>query len=84
MTLERSRGGPRGLREGGPSCLLCDRPSGRTRDSSPRQLPTDHDHDGGLQARSANIRLINRRPSPPRPAPSPLPQYTPGGQDRSS
>jgi len=28
---------------------------------SPRQLPTDHDYDGGPQVRSANIRLINRR-----------------------
>jgi len=29
--------------------------------ASPRQLPTDHDHDGGPSARSANIRVINRR-----------------------
>jgi hypothetical protein len=29
--------------------------------ASPRQLPTDHDHDGGLHARSANISVINRR-----------------------
>jgi hypothetical protein len=36
---------------------LCDRLSGRTRDVSPRQLPTDHDH----AARPANIRVINRR-----------------------
>jgi hypothetical protein len=34
---------------------------GRTRVPSPRQLPTDHDHDGGPLARSANIRVINRR-----------------------
>jgi len=33
----------------------------QTRDSSPRQLPTDHDHAGGPLARSANIRVINRR-----------------------
>jgi hypothetical protein len=38
--------------------------SGRTRDTSPRKLPTDHDHDGGPQARSANIRVINRRQEP--------------------
>ena len=37
---------------------------GQTRDASPRQLPTDHDHDGGPLARSANIRLINRRHEP--------------------
>lgn len=37
---------------------------GRTRDASPRQLPTDHDCDGAPQwGRSANIRLINRRHS---------------------
>jgi hypothetical protein len=29
--------------------------------SSRRQLPTDHDHDGEPRARSANIRVINRR-----------------------
>jgi hypothetical protein len=29
--------------------------------ASPRQLPTDHDHDGGPCARSANISVINRR-----------------------
>ena len=34
---------------------------GRTRDTSPRKLPTDQDYDGGPCARSANIRLINRR-----------------------
>ena len=28
---------------------------------SSRQLPTDHDHDGEPRARSANIRVINRR-----------------------
>lgn len=33
----------RGTHEGESSTALCDRPS-RTRDSSPRQLPTDHDH----------------------------------------
>ena len=35
--------------------------AGRIRASSARQLPTDHDYDGGLHARSANIRVINRR-----------------------
>jgi hypothetical protein len=29
-----------------PRGFLCDRPSGQTRDLSPRQLPTNHDHDG--------------------------------------
>jgi hypothetical protein len=28
--------------------LLCDRASARIRDASQRQLPTDHDYDGGL------------------------------------
>jgi hypothetical protein len=32
-----------------PRALLCDKPHGPTRVSSPRQLPTDHDHDGGPQ-----------------------------------
>jgi hypothetical protein len=40
---------------------------GPTRDSSPRQLPTNHDHDGGPCARSTNIRVINRRHALPRP-----------------
>ena len=40
-----------------PHALLCARPYGRTRVSSVRQLPTDHDY----AARPANIRLINRR-----------------------
>jgi hypothetical protein len=42
-----------------PHRFLCDRPYGRTRVSSVRQLPTDHDY----AARPANIRLINRRKS---------------------
>jgi hypothetical protein len=42
-----------------PHVLLCDRPCGRTRVLSVRQLPTDHDY----AARPANIRLINRRQS---------------------
>ena len=45
----------------GSSVALCGRAQALTRDPSPRQLPTDQDHDGGPQARSANIRLINRR-----------------------
>src|SRR5205809_1021813 len=40
------------------------RAPGPTRDLSPRQLPTDDDHDGGRQARSANISVINRRHEP--------------------
>ena len=42
-----------------PHGFLCDRPCGRTRVTSVRQLPTDHDY----AARPANIRLINRRKS---------------------
>jgi hypothetical protein len=34
-----------------------------THEPSLRQLPTDHDHDGEPRARSANIRVINRRVS---------------------
>jgi len=45
--------------KGESSLLLCDRPCGRTRATSVRQLPTDHDY----AARPANIRLINRRKS---------------------
>lgn len=37
--------------------------TGLTHDASPRQLPTDHDHDGEPRTRSANIRVINRRVS---------------------
>jgi hypothetical protein len=43
--------------------MLCGRALTRTHAFSPRQLPTDHDHDGGPLARSANIRVINRRHS---------------------
>jgi hypothetical protein len=35
--------------------------TGWTRVSSPRQLPTNHDHATGRSARLANIRVINRR-----------------------
>ena len=36
----------------------------RTRERSPRQLPTDHDYDGvPPRGRSANIRVIHRRAS---------------------
>jgi len=59
--LEQSSQRPGGPRKGGPSAALCDRASARTRAISPRQLPTDHDHDGEPRARSANIRVINRR-----------------------
>ncbi len=51
----------RGTRTGESSCAPMRQADGRTRDTSPRQLPTDHDYDGELHARSANIRLINRR-----------------------
>ncbi len=62
-TLERSRRWSRGLRNGGSSFTLCGRANTLIHEVSPRQLPTDHDHDGGPQARSANIRVINRRDS---------------------
>lgn len=39
---------------------------GRIRAPSPRQFPTDHDHDGGSCARSTNIRAINRQHTLPR------------------
>ena len=51
----------RGTRKGESSCSPMRQASARTRAPSPRQLPTDHDHDGEPHARSANIRVINRR-----------------------
>jgi hypothetical protein len=48
--------GSNGARKGVLSAILCDRASAWTRECSSRQLPTDHDHDGGPQARSTNIR----------------------------
>ena len=48
---------PSSLRKGEFSFALGGRPLARTREPSPRQLPTDHDHEAGL-ARSSNIRLI--------------------------
>jgi hypothetical protein len=52
-----------GTRKGEPSSRLCGTAPAGTRVASPRQLPTDDDHDGERCARSANIRLINRRDS---------------------
>ena len=80
MNTEQSRGRSRGPRKGGPSRLLCDRPMAEcatlVRGSS-RRITT---MTAGLRARSANIRVINRRhsrldrrlvcsekPTPPRP-----------------
>ena len=43
--------------------LLCDRASAQTRDSSQRQLPTDHDYDGGLspiRGYQSDNRRVNR------------------------
>ena len=54
-------GSSRSRHEGESSSALCDRLS-RTRATSQRQLPTDHDH----ATRLANIRLINRRLPLPR------------------
>ena len=54
--------------------------SARTRVASPRQLPTDHDHDGEPRARSANIRVINRRAQPPGPLPDRLHASTEAGR----
>ena len=50
-------------RKGEPSSAPCDRSLDQTRARSPRQLPTNHDYAGRPQARSANIRVINRRVS---------------------
>jgi hypothetical protein len=36
----------------------------RIHEPSARQLPTDHDHEGGA-SRSSNISVINRRTTPP-------------------
>jgi hypothetical protein len=48
---------------GETSSTLC----GQTREPSARQLPTNHDHEGG-ESRSSNISMINRRKNcPPRP-----------------
>ena len=61
--MKQSRQRSRGTRKGEPSSALRGRASAQTRAPSPRQLPTDHDHDGGPSVRSANIRVINRRQS---------------------
>jgi hypothetical protein len=53
--VERGNGGE-------SSSTLC----GKTHEASARQLPTNHDHEGG-SGRSSNISVINRRSSPPRP-----------------
>jgi len=63
MDLERSRRRSEGTREGGSSWLLCDRPLAGpailVRGSSRRITIVT----AGLWARSANIRVINRRRS---------------------
>jgi len=63
MFLEQTRGRSRGTRKGGPSGLLCDRPLAEratlVRGSS-RRITT---MPAGFNARSANIRVINRRRS---------------------
>ncbi len=59
--VEQSRQLPSVPRKGGSSVAQCDRALAQTRALSPRQLPRDHDHDGEPEARSANIRVINRR-----------------------
>ena len=60
---------PNSTRKGASSFALCDKGLPSTRAISPRQLPTDHDYDGGPLARSANIRVINRREPLARPVP---------------
>jgi hypothetical protein len=81
--LEQSKRRSRGLTERRTLADSMWRASVPTHDASPRQLPTDHDHDGGPQARSANIRAINRRASP-RPALSLVQDHRPeGGNDNS-
>jgi hypothetical protein len=59
--LEHSRRRSTRRRTGGSSAVLCGGAKAPTHVSSPRQLPTDHDHAGERNARSANIRVINRR-----------------------
>ena len=63
MLMEQTRGRSRSTRKGGSSLLLCDRPlaglATLVRGSS-RRITT---MTAGLQARSANIRVINRRRS---------------------
>jgi hypothetical protein len=61
LCVEQMQHRPSGIRKGASSTSLCDEGLPSTRAPSPRQLPTDHDYDGGLHARSANIRVINRR-----------------------
>ncbi len=53
----------RSTRKGGSSRHVLWQTQSLTRDLSPRQLPTEHDHDGEPQARPANISVINRRVS---------------------
>jgi hypothetical protein len=65
--VERRQHRPSDTRKGASSSALCDEGLPSTRATSPRQLPTDHDYDGGPRARSANIRVINRREQLPRP-----------------
>ena len=52
----------RSQHEGEPSKLLCDRLS-RTRDSSQRQLPTDHDY--AVPTREYQIDQSSPKPAPP-------------------
>ncbi len=63
MFMEPIRGRSEGTRKGGPSALLCDRPLAEratlVRGSS-RRITTML---AGFNARSANIRVINRRQS---------------------
>ncbi len=57
--------------------------TGRIRASSPRQLPTNHDHATGRTARLANIRVINRRCLPVRPSLGSSPGHRNGGRNRT-
>jgi len=50
-----------------PRGLLCDRPLAETRATSPRQLPTDHDHDGGPQGSIREYQSDQPSRTPPRP-----------------
>src|SRR3990172_5279032 len=80
--LEQSKRRSRGLTERRTLADSMWRASVPTHERSPRQLPTDHDHDGGPQARSANIRVINRRASASTGASS-VPRNRPKGGDNN-
>src|ERR1700746_25140 len=64
--FEDSASRSRGKHEGESSNALCDRLS-RTRDTSPRQLPTDHDH--AVPTREYQTDQSSLKPAPAAPGP---------------